>query len=429
MKFSRSRRTFLRAGSSLIALPLLESVGFRRFARAAPVVARPKRMVFLGIGYGVTQETWYPDVKERGASYTLPAGLAPLARHKAEFTVVQGLTNKYTEEAHWGSTFWLTGANRFEGGAGFHNSVSVDQVAAGVLGKETRFASLQLNGTDPDITGNGHGPGLSLAWDIRGKPVAGLNKPLAAYHRMFSTDTTPIEERRAMLAQKRSVLDVVLTDARDLQRKLGKNDNAKLDEYFQSIRDIEAALTKDEQWQNIPKPVAELEAPSSSLAGVEEVKLMYNLIVAAFQTDCTRVMTYRQPISSLLTSLGIKVAAHDMSHYSAGERLEASQKRDLAQSELLAGLIDKLKATGEPDGSCLFDHTCLVFGSNIRNVHYLDNCPTILAGRGAGVKLGQHLVVSKDTPLCNAWLTLLRGVGINVPRHGDSTGVISELLA
>ena len=118
-----------------------------------------------------------------------------------------------------------------------------------------------------------------------------------------------------------------------------------------------------------------------------------------------------------------------MSHYSAGERLEASQQRDLVQSELLAGLIDKLKATKESDGTRLFDHTCLVFGSNIRNVHYLDNCPTIIAGGGAGIKLGQHVVVSKGSPLCNAWLTLLCGVGINIPRHGDSTGVISELMA
>ena len=174
MKPSRTRRAFLRAGTSLIALPFLESSGLRRLAAAPSAIAPPKRLVFLGIGYGVTQETWFPGVDERGSGYALPLGLAPLARHKKDFTLVQGLTNKYTEEAHWGSTFWLTGANRFEGGAGFHNSVSVDQVAAGVLGRETRFASLQLNGTDPDITGNGHGPGLSLAWDIRGKPVAGV---------------------------------------------------------------------------------------------------------------------------------------------------------------------------------------------------------------------------------------------------------------
>ena len=156
---------------------------------------------------------------------------------------------------------------------------------------------------------------------------------------------------------------------------------------------------------------------------------MYDLIVAAFETDSTRVITYRQPISKLLTSIGINVAPHDMSHYSPGERMEASQKRDLVQSELLAGLIEKLKATRQVDGTRLFDHTCLVFGSNIRSVHYLDNCPTILSGGGARIKLGQHIVVQKDTPLCNAWLTLLRGVGINAPRHGDSTGIIPELIA
>ena len=428
MTSKRSRRKFLQAGTSLIALPLLESLGYQRFCSANNAVTPPKRVVFLGIGYGVTQETWFPNVNDRGENFTLPAGLAPLARHKSDVTIVQGLTNKYTEEAHWGSTFWLTGANRFEAGAAFHNSISVDQVAAGVLGKETRFASLQLNGSDHDIAANGHGPGLSLAWDVRGKPVAGLNKPLAAYHRLFSTDTTPIEQRQEMLRQKRSVLDAVVDDAKDIQRHISKNDNAKLDEYFQGIRDIETTLTKEEQWQNIPKPTARFEAPSSSLSGVDEVKLMYDLIVAAFQTDCTRVMTYRQPISTLLASLGIRVAPHDMSHYAPGERMEASQKRDLIQSQLLAGLIDQLKATREGDGSSLFDNTCVVFGSNIRNVHYLDNCPTILTGGGAGVKLGQHIVVAKDTPLCNAWLTLLHGLGVNVPRHGDSTGVIKELF-
>ncbi len=429
MKPVFSRRHVLRAGASVVALPFLESVGFRRFAAAAAPVAPAKRMVFLGIGYGVTQESWFPDVKERGANYTLPPGLAPLARHRDDFTIVQGLTNKYTDEAHWGSTFWLTGANRFEGGAGFYNSVSVDQVAAAQLGRETRFASLQLNGTDPDLSANGHGPGLSLAWDVRGKPLAGLNSPLAAYHRLFSSDTTPLQQRQAMLLQKRSVLDAVLDDAADLRHKLSHNDNAKLDEYFQAVRDIETALSKDEQWQNVPKPKVEMGQPASSLAGVDEVRLMYDLIATAFETDSTRVITYRQPIATLLTSVGIGIAPHDMSHYSPGPRTAASQKRDVVQSELLAGLIDRLKAVKQADGSRLFDHTCLVYGSNIRSVHYLDNCPTILAGGGAGVKLGQHLVVQRDTPLCNAWLTLLRGVGVNAPRHGDSTGIVKELVA
>ena len=424
-----SRRQILRAGASLVALPMLESMGFRRFVCANEKAVPPKRMVFLGIGYGVTQETWFPDLKQKGANYELPAGLAPLKRHQPDFTIVQGLSNKFSDEAHWGSTFWLTGANRFEGGAGFHNSISADQVAAAHLGRETRFSSLQLNGSDPDLPGNGHGPGLSLAWDVRGKPLAGLNSPFATYHRLFSTDSTPIEQRRAMLLQKRSVLDAVLEDASDLRRSLSKNDNSKLDEYFQSIRDIETSLGKEEQWQAVPKPAAPLAEPSSGLTGLDEVRLMYDLIVAAFQTDSTRVITYRQPIAPVLTSLGIKVAPHDMSHYSPGERLQASQRRDIAHGELLAGLIDKLKSITQPDGKRLFDHTTLVFGSNIRSVHYLDNCPTILAGGGAGIRLGQHIVTPKDTPLCNAWLTLLRGIGVNTTRHGDSTGIIPDLIA
>ena len=105
------------------------------------------------------------------------------------------------------------------------------------------------------------------------------------------------------------------------------------------------------------------------------------------------------------------------------------QRRDLAQSELLAGFLDRLKETKEADGSSLFDHVSLVFGSNLRTVHTMENCPTILSGGGAGVKLGHNLVMPKNTPLCNAWLTLLHGVGVKVERHGDSTGIVKELQA
>ena len=117
------------------------------------------------------------------------------------------------------------------------------------------------------------------------------------------------------------------------------------------------------------------------------------------------------------------------SHYSQGERKQASQTRDKTHSQLLAGLIDKLKGTKESDGSSLFDHTALAFGSNISSIHYLDNCPTILTGGGANLKLGQHLVLPKDTPLCNVWLTMLHGMGISVERHGDSSGVVKQLQA
>ncbi len=424
----KSRRHFLRSASALIALPALESLGFRRFVSATEAtIARPKRAVFLNFGWGVTNETWFPDVHQTGVDYTLPPGLQPLARHKHDFTVVQGLSNQFANEAHWGSTFWLTGANRYaEPGQSFHNSISVDQVIASQFGKDTRFASMQLN--SPDVANSGHGPGLSLAWDMRGKPVAGLDNPVHAFHRLFSADTTPLAERQAMLQQKRSVLDAVMTDAGDLQRGLNQTDHQKLDEYFQSIRDIEIRLGKDEQWLSVAKPQVAMSEPKEGLAGRDEIAVMYDLIVTALQTDSTRVITYRQPVGTLLQSLGSKVAPHDMSHYAPGDRMEASQKRDLAQSELLAGLIDKLKAVKEPDGTSLFDHTSLVYGSNIRTIHYLDNCPTLLAGGGAGVKLGHHIVLPKNTPLCNVWLTLLQSLGIDAQRHGDSTGTLPELL-
>ena len=107
--------------------------------------------------------------------------------------------------------------------------------------------------------------------------------------------------------------------------------------------------------------------------------------------------------------------------------MQASEARDKAHSELLAGLIDKLKATKEVDGSSLFDNVALAFGSNISSIHYLDNCPTVLTGGGANLKLGQHFVLPKDTPLCNVWLTMLQGMGIKAERHGDSSGVVSQL--
>jgi len=427
-----TRRHFLRSSTALIALPALESFGFRRFASAAAPAKPPKRLAFLGFGYGVTNETWYPDPAKAGADYELSKGLQPLARHQKEITVVQGLWNKYNNEGHWGSTMWLTGANRYaEPGQSFHNSVSADQVAAEVFGKDTRFASIQLNGAEGDMGVSGHGPGLSMSWDLRGKPVAGLNGPLAAYHRLFTPDKTPIEQQKAMLAQKRSVLDTVLENARAMQRDLSRRDNAKLDEYFQSIRDIETRLGKDEQWIGVPAPKTALAEPPPGLAGYDEIKLMHEIMIAAMQTDSTRVLTYRQPVQTLLTSLGIKVFPHDMSHYitTLGEKLDASQRRDIAQSELLAIFIDKLKATKEADGSSLFDHVALAYGSNIRTGHELNNCPTVLTGGAAGLKLGQNIVAPKDTPLCNVWLTMLHGIGVEAERHGDSTGPLTQIMA
>lgn len=426
-----SRRRALVTGTAIIALPAFESLGFQRFAAAAPAVSPPKRLVFLGFGWGVTEDEWYPKIGEPGRDYSLPPLLEPLAKHRADFSIVQGLWNRFTGNGHYGSTFWLTGANEYGvPGRSFFNSISVDQAAARTLGTETRFESLALDCGDA-ANGSGHGPGLSLSWDARGKPVGGPRNPVEAFHRLFAKDTTPLEQQQAALRQRRSVLDNAVENARDLARSLGSTDRDKLDEYLQGIRDLETRLSRDEQWIGVERPEPPFGEPKPGLAGRAEIALMYDIIVAAMQTDSTRVLTYRQPVTTLLTSLGLKTEAHTMSHYHGrpGDVVESSRQRDLSQSELLAGLIDKLKATKEPDGSSLFDHVTVVYGSNIRTAHSLDNCPTLITGGGAGVKLGENIVVPKNTPLCNAWLTLLKQSGVAIDSFGDSTGLLDAIVA
>ena len=428
---SVSRRGVLKSSTAMIALPFLESFGFQKFASAAtPAVTIPKRMVFLGMGFGVTADRWYPDVKTVGEDYKIPTVLEPLARHKKDLSIIQNLMHQHSADGHSGSTFWLTGANRYEiPGQSFHNTVSADQVAAEQLGQETRFTSIQLSAkSNPS---DGHGPGLSLAWNRRGKPVSSLNTPVAAFHRLFSSEDISLEEQQQRLLQQRSVLDTVMSDAKAVNRKISKSDGEKLDEYFQSIREIEVRLAKEEKWLGVEKklPSDPVKEPGDSLEGVHEIKIMYDLMVAAMQVDASRVFSYRMPADSMIASLGATMSAHTMSHFSIGERRDVSESRDRAHAKMLAEFFDKLKASELADGSNLFDHTAISFGSNLSSVHTLKNCPTLIAGGGAGFKQGRHLVMdSPKTPLCNLWLSTLKGCGVDVEAHGDSTGVIDALF-
>lgn len=423
------RRRFLRGVGAVLPLPLLPSLTHRAFAAAA--ATPPKRMIFLGFGFGTHAETWEPDITQTGKHYALSAGLEPLGRHKADFTVVQGLSSPVNTDPHQATVSWLTAANRFGvPGKTFHNSISADQVAAAHLGRDNRFASIQLTSTG---TSDGHGPGLSLAWDAQGKPIGGFTTPVAVYHRLFSEESMPLKQRAALLAEEKSVLDVLVEEARSVQRRLNTTDADKLDEYLQGIRDIETRLAKEKRWLAVAKPKADLAEPVAGLVGKEEIRLMYDIIVAAFQTDSTRVMTYRQPLQSLYDSLGLDRDCHQVSHYFAGPAdgpdVHAAQQRDRAQNDLLAHLLDRLKAVKEADGSRLFDHVALAYGSTCRAGHMVNNCPTILAGGAAGIRLGEQVVVAKGTPLANCWLTLLQGCGVPVENHADSTGVIDSLVS
>lgn len=427
---STTRRSFLRAGSTVLATPFLETFASAAESSKAP----PKRVIFLGGGFGFTADTFYPKQAGRFSEIGLAEGLAPLQRHQDDITMVANMTNVGATDPHGGSVSYLTGANvAGTPGKRFHNSISCDQLIARHLGSETRIASLTLSANEADGGQNsGHGQGLSLAWDDSGNPIPGINRPIDLYSTLFASPNDAPDKVHARLKEKQSILDTVKINAGTMKRTLGKDDQEKLDEYFTGVRQVETGLERQAKWADIPKPNAPFEAPDEGLTGEEAIKLMYDMMIIALQTDATRVVTYRLPVCSLLSSIGIKLMAHSLSHYGFSQpRIEASRQRDKKCMALLAHFIDRLKEAKDIDGSRLYDNCIVSYGTNIRSGHELKNVPAILTGGGAkDIKHGRHIVLPKeDTPLANYWLTLMQQAGMPVDQFSHSSGIIPELFA
>lgn len=425
-----SRRSFLRLGSSVLALPFLETFAAPKAAAAAPA----KRLIFMGGGFGFTNDTFYPQKAGRFEEIGMTEGLSPLERHQNDLTMVSNLTNLGATNPHGGSTSYLTGANvAGTPGKRFHNSISCDQLAAQHLGKNTRYASLVLSAKESDgLQNSGHGNGLSLSWDESGKPIPGIERPLDLYHELFAHAGDSRDELDARLKKKQSILDLVRIDGANMKRTLSKGDREKLDEYFTGVRQVEKGLERQAQWADIPKPQAPFQAPDEGLSGEEAIHLMYDMMIIALQTGMTNVVSYRQPVTSLLLGMGITIKAHSLSHYGFSDtRIQASRERDKKCTGLFAHFLDRLKEAKDSDGSRLFDNCIVSFGSNLRSGHQLKNVPAILSGGGAkDIALGQHLVLPKtDTPLANYWLTLMQQAGVPVENFSHSTGILPELVS
>lgn len=423
------RRSFLCAGSTLLAVPFLQTFAAARDEAKKP----PTRVIFLGGGFGFTKDTFYPQQAGRFSDIGLTEGLSPLKRHQNDITMVSNLTNLGASNPHGGSVSYLTGANvAGTPGKRFHNSISCDQVLAQQLGQETRFASLTLSANEVDGGSNsGHGAGLSLAWDDSGNPIAGINRPIDLFYTLFANPNDSREELDARLKKRQSILDVVRLDGTGMKRTLSQVDREKLDEYFTGVRQIEKGLERQAKWADVPKPNAPFEAPSEGLTGEEAIQLMYDMIIVALQTDATRVITYRQPVCSLLEGMGITLKAHSLSHYGFSQpRIEASRERDRKCTTLFAHFLDRLKEAKDSDGSRLFDNCIVSYGTNLRSGHELKNLPALLSGGGAkDIQHGRHIALpEEDTPLANYWLTLMQQAGLAVDRFSHSTGIVPELL-
>ena len=414
----------------MLALPFLETFAAPQATAAAP----SKRIIFLGGGFGFTKDSFYPKEAGRFEEIGMTEGLAPLTRHKNDITMVSNLTNLGATDPHGGSTSYLTGANvAGTPGKRFYNSISCDQIAAQHLGKDTRYSSLVLSAHEPDGGQNsGHGHGLSLSWDESGKPIPGIQRPLDLFYQLFANPKDSREEIDARLKKKQSILDLVRIDGGTMARTLSKNDREKLDEYFTGVRQVEKGLERQAQWADVPKPQAPFPAPAEDITGEEEIHLIYDMIIVALQTGMTNVVTYRQPVCSLLSGMGITLKAHSLSHYGFSQtRILASRERDRKCSGLLAHFIDRLKEAKDTDGSRLFDNCIVSYGSNLRSGHELKNVPAIVTGGGAkDIKHGRHIVLpKKNTPLANYWLTLMQQAGVSTNSFSHSTGALPELIS
>jgi len=439
-----SRRVYLRSASACIALPFLQSLGAElpgsgglvegargrtpgnpaAVGSAISASGIPKRVVFLPMGYGVNAENWFPSKDQAGSRYDLPPLVQSFKDLQGDISFIQNLRCARIPNPHAGTSNFLTcSASKAFKDRNFKNSVSCDQLAAEVLGKDTRFNYLAMGEVK---RADGHGGLASYGHD--GKPV-GVHRSLTELYRTLFGAGGKAENIRARLRREQSSLDALVGDARRLKNQISAEDRDRVEEYFSSIRNIETRLSKAQQWADTPYPKAPFKLPKGGGDGKEQIQLVLDMMVTAMQTDSTRVLSYMLPTGPLLKGLN----PHRMSHQASGDfnpaQLKPHQKRDIAMAELVAGFVQKLKDTKEVDGSSLLDHSLVAYGSCLRQGHSVSNGPLILAGHGGGgLKQGQNLVLRPgSTPLANLWLSMIRHVGVEQERFANSNGVIKGM--
>jgi hypothetical protein len=433
-----SRRTALKGLGVSLALPWLEAMGPATAWAAGPETASPapNRMCFLYVPNGKNMADWTP--KAEGTGFDLPAILQPLKAVQDQLLVLTGLTaDKARAHGDGGGDHaralgaFLTGAQpKKTDGTDIRAGISVDQVAAARLADRTRLASLELGGEHGAMAGNcdsGYSCVYSSTMSWRSaKEVS----PKVVFERLFST--RPAAERAAQDERRRSVLDFVREDAKDLDARLGAGDKRKLDEYLSAVRDIELRIDRAEKLPPVKAP--EYAVPAGVPAKYDEhVRIMYDLIALAFQADVTRVVTFvlaNEGSNKTYPMVGVTEAHHELSHHDNKPEKKA-KIRDINKFHTgqLARFLEKLKGIEEGDGT-LLDHAMIAYGSGNSdgNAHNHDDLPILVAGGGCGtLRTGRHVRYPKETPLNNLWLSMLDRMALKVPNLGDGTGRLSGL--
>ena len=440
------RRTILRGLGASLALPLLDSM-VPAFAATRNPAARPvRRFGAIYVPNGVEMRAWTPPGAADATSSPLELTpvLEPLAPVREHVNILTGLADKVAipregegvgDHARAAST-WLTGVHvKKTEGADIRAGVSLDQIAARALGQETQLASLELAIDSVEVLGacdQGYSCAYAntIAWRTPTTPLPMENNPRAVFERLFgATDSTDVKARLARLRQDRSILDFVTDEARGLRRTLGAVDRIKLTQYLDAVRDVERRIRKAEEQSDREMPVVEqpIGIPDTFEA---HCRLMFDLLILAYQTDLTRVSTFmfgKEVSGRSFPEIGVPGGHHGYSHHQNNpENLAMLARINTHHIRQLGYFLERMQATPDGDGS-LLDHSLFLYGSGISdgNLHFHLDLPTLLAGGAAGrVAGGRHLRYPSDTPLANLHVTVLDKLGLPVETFGDSSGAL-----
>jgi hypothetical protein len=427
------RRTVLRGLGISIALPLLDGMIPAFAAVPAPV----RRFGAIYVPNGFEMSRWTP--KTAGDAFEFTPTLEPLAPFRDRLLVVSGLNvarNAGTSVHSRASTRWLTGVPPKEGQtAAVFAGTSMDQIAAQTVGRQTQLASLEL-ALEPTDNAGACDPGFSCAytstvsWRTPTTPLPMEYNPRVVFERLFGDGgSTAPAARLSRLGKDRSILDSVLTDARRLQARVGPDDQLKLNEYLEAVRDVERGIQRaaEQDAAELPAMTQPAEIPATYEA---YARLMFDLQALAYQTDRTRIITFMmgRELSGrqYYSETGVPDAHHPISHHGGDkEKLAGYALINRFHTTLFAYYLEKLRTTPDGDGS-LLDHMTLLYGSGMSdgNSHSPYDLPVVLAGGGVG-RGGRHLKFGRETPLPNLHLTLLDYLGAPIEHLGDSSGPLS----
>jgi hypothetical protein len=438
-----SRRTVLRGLGASIALPLLDAMVPALTAAANTAAAPVRRFGVFYVPNGMSMPYWFP--KTEGPLAQLPPTLQSLAAFKDNVLLCGGLADESAnlvkgggDHARSAGTFLTAVPFKITAGADVYGSVSMDQIAAQELSKQTQLASIELGIESSNMLGNCDGGAScaytnTIAWKNPTTPLPIENDPRAVFERLFGTSgSTDASARLARIQRDKSILDFVGSEVGGLEKLIGQQDKVKLTEYLESVRDVERRVQMAEAQSARELPV--VDQPVGVPADyAEHAALMMDLLTLAYQTDLTRISTFmlaREVSAHAYPEIGVSDSHHPLSHHQdEPAKLERLHKINEYHFRAFSRLINNLSKLKEGDGTML-DYSLFLYGTGISdsNTHFHDDLPiALIGGKAAGIKGGRYIRFPKGTPLANLHVTILEKLGVPVEKLGDSTGKLNRL--